>query len=139
MDTDRGPFIPTVLPSEPSEPTNPISYIPILISPKEGAVLDNGRIDFKDYKIWNFDWSDVSEATKYNLYVIGSGAKYPAISREVFSSFYQEKKYASYVANKNRFDWKWKVRAFAYGSWRSWSEERSFEVEPVDTDPPTDE
>ena len=123
----------------PTEPNDPSSYIPILISPKEGAVLDNGRRDGKDYLIRDYDWTDVNRATKYNLYVKHSGSNFPGIDEEILTSFYHKKEYGSYIANHNRFGWKWKVRAYVDGMWRGWSEERSFDVEPEDTDPPVDE
>ncbi len=123
----------------PTEPSYPVIDIPVLLSPQDGAVLDNGRRDGKDYFIWDFDWTDVSGATKFNLYVKHSGSKYPVIDEEIYSSSHQKKGYGGFVANHNRFDWKWKVRAYVGSRWRDWSEERSFDVEPEDTDPPMDE
>lgn len=113
--------------------------IPELILPEEGAILDNGRTDKKDYIERYFSWAAVSGAAKYHLYVKHVGAEYPAIDKEVYSPSYNHEEYGSYIANKNRFNWKWKVRAYVYGMWCDWSEERSFDVEPVNTDPPSDE
>jgi hypothetical protein len=113
--------------------------IPELISPEEGAVLDNGRTDKKDYIKWHFSWAYVSGASMYRLYVKHVGAKYPVIDRDVFNVSYNSEEYGAYVANRNRFNWKWKVRAYVYDMWCDWSEERSFNVEPVNTDPPSDE
>ncbi|NIM90679.1 MAG: PEGA domain-containing protein [Candidatus Aminicenantes bacterium] len=109
----------------------------ILISPEDGAVLDNGRYDRRDDIVWDFDWADVVGATKYHLYVKHTGSLYPAINREVYGSSYHEVGEGSYIINRNRFNWKWKVRAFIDGMWSQWSEERSFDVEPIDTDPPS--
>jgi hypothetical protein len=36
----------------------------------------------------------------------------------------------------NDLNWTWKVRALAGGKWSPWSETRTFDVEPVDTDAP---
>jgi hypothetical protein len=113
--------------------------IPELISPAEGAVLDNGRTDKKDYIKWHFSWAYVEGASMWRLYVKHVGSKYPVIDRDVFNVFYNHEEYGSYIANCNRFNWKWKVRAYVYDMWCDWSEERSFDVEPVNTDPPSDE
>ena len=114
------------------------SAIPRLISPKAGEVLDNGRYDGKDNMEWDFDWSDVRGATTYHLYVKHTGAKYPIIDTIIYyGSHYHYRKYGSYIAEKNRFNWKWKVKAFIDNSWCHWSEERRFDVEPPNTDPPS--
>jgi hypothetical protein len=46
--------------------------------------------------------------------------------------------YISYgfIPDSDRYNWKWKVRAQVSGVWSDWSEERSFIVEPVNTDCP---
>lgn len=112
-----------------------ICQVPQLISPQEGETLDNGRTDGQDYIIWDFDWSDIYGAIKYNLYVKHTGSQFPAIDREIdSSSFHRED--SGYIIDRNRFGWKWKVRFYANGRWSDWSEERSFNVEPVNTDPP---
>jgi len=108
--------------------------IPLLISPQEGAILDNGRTDGQDSITWNFQWTAISGATKYHLYVKHTGAQFPVINVEVFSPYFHRED-SGYIANKNRFDWKWKVRMHRNGRWYDWSEERSFDVEPVNTDP----
>jgi hypothetical protein len=108
--------------------------VPQLISPQEGEILDNGRTDGQDYIIWDFNWSDIYGATKYNLYVKHTGSQFPMIDEETdSSSFHREG--SGYIADRNRFNWKWKVRLYANGRWCDWSEERSFDVEPVNTDP----
>ena len=109
--------------------------IPLLVLPAVGAVLDNGRTDFKDKEIWDFDWEDVPGATKYELYVVGENAIYPAIYDETITSSYHSVD-DGYITNQNRLGWKWKVRAYSNGLWSEWSEARSFDVEPVNTDPP---
>lgn len=122
-------------------PILPIDEAPQLISPENGAVLDNGRTDQSDVIIWDFDWSDVANATRYHIYVIHQGAQYPAIDNIVNRSSYHSERIA-YITNQNRFDWTWKVRgcrlcnggSYTYGPW---SEERTFAVEPVNTDPPS--
>jgi hypothetical protein len=59
---------------------------PELISPEAGAVLDNGCLDHSDLIIWDFDWTDVSGATDYNLFVIGANASIPVIDTEISNS-----------------------------------------------------
>lgn len=108
--------------------------IPLLISPQEGAILDNGRTDGQDNIAWYFQWTAISGATKYHLYVKRTGAQFPRINVVVFYTAFMMSG-SGYIANKNRFDWKWKVRMHRNGRWYDWSEERSFDVEPVNTDP----
>ena len=112
-------------------------YPPDLISPEEGDVLDNGCEDFSNPIEWDFDWSDVSIATKYHIYVIGPNATIPIIDHTVYASSYHSYRMGSYIANANRFNWAWKVRAGDdNGNWSEWSEERHFDVEPLNTDCP---
>ncbi|KPK78726.1 MAG: hypothetical protein AMJ89_00545 [candidate division Zixibacteria bacterium SM23_73] len=114
-----------------------LATVPMLISPEDGAVLDNGRTDRKDSIVWSFDWSDIMGATKYHLYVKHTGSLYPAIDRQVRQSFYHQEDKGSYIIERNRFNWKWQVRALIGDKWGGWSEVRSFDVEPVNTDPPS--
>jgi hypothetical protein len=108
-----------------------------MISPKNGAVLNNGRSDGRDSIKWRFDWLDYPGATKYQLYVIHVGAIYPVINITVKSSSYNHVSKGSYIIDSKRFNWIWKVRAGTKNSWLNWSEERRFDVEPVNTDPPS--
>jgi thiol-disulfide isomerase/thioredoxin len=126
---------PTGTPAEPPA-EEVVAGIPTLLSPPEGAVLDNGRFDGSDPEIWDFDWSDVPGATAYHLHVIGSKAKFPVIDRSDLpeSAFHFEGR--GYIAGHNLPGWRWKVRAKLDGQWGAWSAERTFDVEPPDTDPP---
>jgi hypothetical protein len=45
-------------------PIVPIVAVPVLLLPAEGAILDNGCAS---PVIWDFDWSDVPDATSYHL------------------------------------------------------------------------
>lgn len=111
--------------------------VPLLISPGEGELLDNGRNDRQDDIIWDFDWSDCPGATKYNLYVQHEGSVGPVIDHPaVVASSYHYVGPGSYIIESNRFDWYWKVRSYASGKWSDWSEVRTFDVEPLNTDPP---
>ncbi len=110
--------------------------VPELISPAAEDVMDNGRSDSADEIVWDFLWADCPGATEYHLYVIGSTASIPIINAEgIADSSFHHVKSGSYITFANRFGWRWKVRALVDGEWGNWSEERSFDVEPVNTDP----
>jgi hypothetical protein len=110
------------------------AQIPTLISPRSGAVMDNGCSDQSNEIRWYFDWSDVRGATKYHLYVIGPNSKTPAINKSDLKTSNYLHKSTGYIVKHNLNNWKWKVRAYVNGSWRGWSSERSFNVEPLNTD-----
>jgi hypothetical protein len=114
----------------------PSLCIPDLVSPEEGEVMDNGRTDSQDSTIWEFDWSDCPGATAYHLYVMGSNATIPLINDMTLTDSYYRFAQTGYVADANRFGWTWKVGVKLDGMWIRWSETRSFDVEPVNTDPP---
>jgi hypothetical protein len=112
--------------------------IPDLISPNEGAIMDNGRTDRLDDIIWDFDWSDCIGATQYHLYVMHTGSSLPVIDdTDISGSSYHYVNPGAYITDANRFDWTWKVKAKVDGQWGDWSEIRTFDVEPVNTDPPS--
>jgi len=117
-----------VVEEEPEE-----ECIPDLISPLNGAVLDNGCSDHTNLMTWKFDWSDCSSATCYHLYVMGPTATIPAVDNDYITNSNYTREDYSYV-NTNRFNWRWKVRAMVNGQWGPWSEERYFDVEPLNTD-----
>lgn len=121
------------------QPPPPDIPSPMLISPENNAVLDNGRSDLYDSIIWDFDWSDVLRANLYQIYVIGPGVKYPIINTSTISSSYhcEKKEYQSEREGLNSLSgWTWKVRAMVDGLWSEWSEVRTFNLEPFNTDPP---
>ncbi len=127
---------------QPPPPDEPYPA-PMLISPVIGAVMDNGRTDGKDSIIWEFDWSDVPGATQYQLYVdnpdvISGFTLY--LNRITTSSYYHQISPGSYIGGGDQYyhGWMWKVRAKISGQelWNKWSEVRTFNIEPVDTDLP---
>jgi len=129
---------PTPTPKLEPEPQIIRACTPILISPLADEIMDNGRYDTLDVEIWDFDWSDCDGAMQYHLYVKNVKAQNPVINTDkIYESRYQSFKIGSYVADFNRHNWTWKVRAKVDGRWGEWSEERRFEVEPLDTDPPS--
>ena len=113
----------------------PAARPPHLISPEAGAVLDNGCMSGADPIVWDFDWAAVRGSTQYNLYVKHSGSTIPVINANLPSSSYHSASFA-YIADVNRFDWRWKVRANVNGAWSAWSREWWFNAEPLNSDCP---
>src|SRR5262249_14114966 len=106
---------------------------PALVKPAVGATLDNGTLDGSELYVWQFGWSDVAGATKYHLYVIGSKGKMPAINDPTLTaSSYRHETRGGYVADQYRLGWRWKVRALVNDVWSDWSEERTFDVAPLE-------
>jgi hypothetical protein len=118
-------------------PTVPVGQCPPnLISPAAGAVLDNGRQDFRDIIEWDFDWSDCTGATRYHLLVANAGGAEKIDEQDLTTSTYHYVGENMWIAEQFRHGYTWKVRAMVGGQWGSWSETRTFDLEPVDTDPP---
>ena len=118
----------------PYIPPPPHPCIPPLISPQPDAVLDNGRTDGNNSIVWDFDWSDCTGATRYNLYVFQQFSYIDNLF--ISSSAYHYECQGCYITEPNRFGWAWKVRAYVNNQWGAWSETRTFSVEPIDTDLP---
>ncbi len=111
--------------------------IPELISPEDGALMDNGRYDISDSVDWIFSWSPIAEAKKYNLFVMHTGSINPFVNNlDIDDTTYDNIDYDcnGYVPEENRLDWYWRVRAYIDGQWGDWSEVRYFDVEPPDQD-----
>lgn len=110
---------------------------PTPIMPENHAVMDNGCRNMGDPIEWEFKWSAVPKATSYHLHVIGALATKPVINNSRLSdSMYRHKPTGGYIIKRHQRGWRWRVRAFVNGAWSEWSEERTFDVEPVDTDCP---
>lgn len=108
-----------------------------LVSPDDGAVMDNGRYDQADQIIWRFGWSGPSNAPQYHLRVQHVDARLAVINDSTLvDQNYTLVRLGSYIIERNRFDWRWRVRALVNGQWGPWTPERSFDVELADTDPP---
>jgi len=107
---------------------------PTLISPAEGAVMDNGCRDQSEAIIWDFDWEDVPGATEYHIKVWHNPLKPVVNDRNVTVSEYHDVSRKSHIIERNRKGWHWAVRAKVEDRWGDWSEVRSFEAEPLDTD-----
>ena len=110
---------------------------PRLLKPAAGATLENGAIGGKKVRVWEFGWSEVPGATRYHIYAIGRNAVLPSINNPtVTSSSYRDEE-KGYIGDKNRLGWRWKVRALVKGVWTDWSEERTFDVAPLEPSKPT--
>lgn len=110
---------------------------PFLISPINGAVMDNGCKPNPDGIAWDFDWSDVPGATRYHLRVWKNPAL-PIINNMSIpsSSFNYASAPADHIINTNLSGWRWMVRARVRGAWGRWSAVRWFRVEKLNTDCP---
>jgi len=115
----------------------PTSCVPSLVAPAPGAIMDNGRTDFRDEEIWDFDWADCPGATHYHLYVIGPTATLPTVDDDHLTESSYHFVNRGYVSASHLTGWTWRVRAEVDGVWGAWSETRTFDVEPADTDPPS--
>ena len=137
------PFSP-LEPNSSSSPADVELTAPILVSPESGAALDNGRTDNRDKIVWDFSWKPVKGASSYQIYVIHSGSSIPVIDCPYVKETSYHYESTGYIIDANRFGWIWKVQAvsisYAFGAGDKhgpWSEERRFDVEPVNTDPPS--
>ena len=110
---------------------------PMLISPTNGAVMDNGCAPKPDGITWDFDWSDVPGATAYHLRVWRNPA-IPLINNMGLpgSSFHYVSAPSDHIINANLNGWRWMVRAKVRGVWGPWSTVRFFQVEKLNTDCP---
>ena len=107
--------------------------IPSLLTPKSGEVVDNGRQDRSDHMIWEFRWTEILGAERYEL-VFGHGG---GELRTVDRPYYRWDTLRTYINGENLDGWTWRVRAIRGGTPLPWSETRGFRPEPADTDPPT--
>ena len=120
-----------------SSATPPPPLAPMLISPVDGAVMDNGCTPKPNGITWDFDWSDVPRATVYHIRVWKNPAL-PIINSMgvIGSSFHYTSAPHDHIINSNLNGWRWMVRAKVKGVWRPWSTVRSFQVEKLNTDCP---
>lgn len=109
--------------------------IPMPIAPETGAILDNGRTDGADQVTMHFDWSDCPGAREYHL-MVGPISMNPVIDQFMPESFFDYVNPGASFTEEYLNTWAWKVRPDINGQWTPWSEERTFEIEPINTDPP---
>lgn len=123
-----------VNPAGPHPPD--LSHIATLLSPPESAIVDNGCASQTDQIEWDFDWSDVPNATAYQLQVNRVGSTYALIDRnDLIASKYRHAS-IGYIIPANSTGWQWRVRAMVRGEFQAWSAARSFSVEAMNTDCP---
>lgn len=110
---------------------------PTLVSPANGALMDNGCQNKPEGITWDFDWSDVPGATAYNIKVF-KNPNLPLINEMNVpsSSYHYVSAPTDYIINSNTSGWRWMVRAKVKGEWGGWSETRYFRVERLNTDCP---
>ena len=111
--------------------------IPELLSPSRGVLLDNGRTDRSDAIEWTFDWTDCPGASAYSILVYGPGATIPAVDTTTSQSSFQQFECGAYIIPSNASKWRIFLRAMVDGVWGNWSLAYNFDVEPVNTDPPS--
>jgi hypothetical protein len=109
--------------------------VPTLISPVNGAVMDNGCQDRSNGVTWDFDWSDVPGATAYHIRVWKNPAL-PVVNQNVATSDYHHDSPQTYIINTNLTGWRWMVRARVGKLWGHWSRVGFFRVERLNTDCP---
>jgi hypothetical protein len=114
--------------------TMPEPCVPDLVLPPPGAALDNGRTDFRDPIEWNFDWTDCATADEHSIAILGPGASRPSVFYSRDSS-YARAECGVYLAEHNRFNWRFWVRSRVGNYWGAWSPAHTFEVERPDSDP----
>jgi hypothetical protein len=110
---------------------------PTPIAPASRAVMDNGCANRSNGITWTFRWTEpILGVTRYHLYVVGANAQNPVINQtDITSAVYTSRSPGSYIAEQNRRGWRWRVRALLNNQfWTDWSDESSFDVEPLNTD-----
>ena len=116
----------------PSPPGAPAP--PELLSPEEGAHMDNGCPDDNqpaDPIIWDFSWSNVTDADKYQLAILMNGTV--RVTQTVTAA---EFRYICFPDSDeipncqiDSGNWTWRVRAASGENWGSWSNERFFDID----------
>ena len=108
-----------------------------LVSPLDNAVLDNGCYIYPNARTWVFNWNNCTDATSYELYIIGPNSTSPEVDLETLNTQYTLSDLTR-IYESDRIGWTWKVRSQINAVWGAWSVERTFNVEPMNTDCPTD-
>ena len=108
--------------------------VPTLLTPLEGEALDNGCTNRENGILWEFHWSECTGAEAYHLYVKQQSVDSPAVDRASLTSTSFTLLDNRLIPEEGRFGWFWRVQVQLNGVWSDWTPERSFEVEPVNTD-----
>ena len=114
-------------------PVTAANCVPALVSPAEGAVMDNGCCVFgycTDDWIWDFVWLSCPGATEYHLYVYNlPGGRVQVDESGLTDTTFRVPSDRYNVSARS--GWHWRIRAKAGGVWGDWSPERTFDVEPT--------
>ena len=106
---------------------------PRLLYPSNGATLAQPYL-----QPWIFRWDNPTnpeEVKQYNLLVIHESAALPVADVMTTQTSHSILEKCSYIIDKNRFNWKWKVRVQnKNGLWSSWSNENTFKVDNLNWD-----
>ncbi len=103
-----------------------------LLDPAHGSLLDNGCSNVANPIVWDFAWDLCEGASDYNLVVQATPTSIPVVDVIVPEGLYHHEG-SGFIANSNRINWKWQVRARVAGEWGEFTQ-RTFHVEPVGTD-----
>lgn len=106
---------------------------PLATAPPEGAVLANAHRDGTKRRTWNFAWSPVAGAHRYEVAILPPDVA-SAAAVSVDKADYQLVSFEAILPNKLE-GWRWRVRAQVGSTWTDWSRECSFAVEPAEKFP----
>ena len=116
---------PTNPPGPSPTPSTTPAVVPTPIAPLAGTSVANACSGDS----WQFDWSDV-QASAYHVQVFSpSGSPVLDVS-DIAASIYTWDQ-APTVNESDRRGWRWRVQALVGGSWRDWTTEVSFDVDPL--------
>jgi len=118
-----------------SDATTPDPFLPALLSPAQGALLDNGCATGSDSIVWDFDWGEVAGASVYHLYVNNGTSVFAQIDDSLIAGTSYHYSAPATFTNTTT-GWNWWVRAKVNGEYKNWSGPLGFTVEPVNTDCP---
>lgn len=69
--------------------------------------------------------------------MIGANPIFRLVNVDINALSYDSVHPGSFIIEANRFGWMWKVRAKIAAEFSEFSKTRTFDVEPVNTDPPS--
>ena len=106
--------------------------IPNLLLPEDAAEMDNGCTSQDNGILWDFDWDDCSGADMYSFHLTHPTLDTPLDRETTVSQFSLLEDRV--LPDEARLGWTWSVRARVNGVWGSFSPERTFDAERVNTD-----
>lgn len=107
--------------------------VPRLVTPADGAVMDNGCTNGSNGFLWEFDWDDCAAAESYEISLTHPGVEQPLGGSGLTVSSFTVLENRS-LSEEFRFGWTWQVRATINGIVGDWSPVRKFDLEPANTD-----